>query len=104
MRAAYALGGLGSGFADNQKELIDIARQALAHSNQVLIDKSLKNWKEVGFLFLFYAWFRLSFSAFYFLLFNNEKHVIIEEIVKISTVCRVCYQLMRAYRCARILI
>ncbi|CAI5440616.1 unnamed protein product [Caenorhabditis angaria] len=49
VRAAYALGGLGSGFADNREELIVIAQQALAHSNQVLIDKSLKGWKEVEY-------------------------------------------------------
>jgi carbamoyl-phosphate synthase/aspartate carbamoyltransferase/dihydroorotase len=42
VRAAFALGGLGSGFADNDEELLTIARQALAHSKQVLIDKSLK--------------------------------------------------------------
>lgn len=51
VRAAYALGGLGSGFAANQKELIAIARQALTFSKQVLIDKSLKGWKEVRFIF-----------------------------------------------------
>jgi carbamoyl-phosphate synthase/aspartate carbamoyltransferase/dihydroorotase len=42
VRAAFALGGLGSGFADNDEQLLAIAKQALAHSNQVLIDKSLK--------------------------------------------------------------
>lgn len=47
VRAAFALGGLGSGFANNHDELVTIAQQALAHSNQVLIDKSLKGWKEV---------------------------------------------------------
>jgi carbamoyl-phosphate synthase/aspartate carbamoyltransferase/dihydroorotase len=47
VRAAFALGGLGSGFAKNDEELVGIARQALAHSNQVLIDKSLEGWKEV---------------------------------------------------------
>lgn len=47
IRAAFALGGLGSGFANNRKEMVQIAQQALAHSNQVLIDKSLKGWKEV---------------------------------------------------------
>ncbi|CAB3411095.1 unnamed protein product [Caenorhabditis bovis] len=49
VRAAYALGGLGSGFASNRDELISIAQQALAHSNQVLVDKSLKGWKEVEY-------------------------------------------------------
>lgn len=47
VRAAFSLGGLGSGFANNRSELILIAQQALAHSKQVLIDKSLKGWKEV---------------------------------------------------------
>lgn len=47
VRAAFALGGLGSGFANNRAELLQIARQALVYSNQVLIDKSLKGWKEV---------------------------------------------------------
>uniref|UniRef100_A0AC35TK30 CAD protein n=1 Tax=Rhabditophanes sp. KR3021 TaxID=114890 RepID=A0AC35TK30_9BILA len=49
VRAAFALGGLGSGFADDEAELVKIAQQALAHSNQVLIDKSLKGWKEVEY-------------------------------------------------------
>uniref|UniRef100_A0A0N4Z9R3 CAD protein n=1 Tax=Parastrongyloides trichosuri TaxID=131310 RepID=A0A0N4Z9R3_PARTI len=49
VRAAFALGGLGSGFANNESELVKIAQQALAHSNQVLIDKSLKGWKEVEY-------------------------------------------------------
>ncbi|KIH57361.1 putative carbamoyl-phosphate synthase, small subunit, partial [Ancylostoma duodenale] len=49
VRAAFALGGLGSGFASNRAELVAIAQQALAHSDQVLIDKSLKGWKEVEY-------------------------------------------------------
>ncbi|KAK0425292.1 hypothetical protein QR680_009128 [Steinernema hermaphroditum] len=49
VRAAFALGGLGSGFAENQEQLLKIAQQALAHSRQVLIDKSLKGWKEVEY-------------------------------------------------------
>uniref|UniRef100_A0A0K0F2V2 CAD protein n=1 Tax=Strongyloides venezuelensis TaxID=75913 RepID=A0A0K0F2V2_STRVS len=49
VRAAFALGGLGSGFANNESELIKITQQALAHSNQVLIDKSLKGWKEIEY-------------------------------------------------------
>lgn len=48
-RAAFALGGLGSGFANNSEELKVIARQAFAHSSQVLIDKSLQGWKEVEY-------------------------------------------------------
>lgn len=54
VRAAFALGGLGSGFANNDEELLTIAKQALAHSNQVLVDKSLKGWKEVSFFLNLY--------------------------------------------------
>ncbi|KAL4221656.1 hypothetical protein ACF0H5_019913 [Mactra antiquata] len=49
VRAAFALGGLGSGFANNEKELINLATAAFAHTSQVLIDKSLKGWKEVEY-------------------------------------------------------
>lgn len=49
IRAAFALGGLGSGFANDQKELIALAQQGLAHSKQLIIDKSLKGWKEVEY-------------------------------------------------------
>uniref|UniRef100_A0A914WVG4 ATP-grasp domain-containing protein n=1 Tax=Plectus sambesii TaxID=2011161 RepID=A0A914WVG4_9BILA len=49
VRSAYALGGLGSGFADNAEQLTKIAQQALAQSSQVLVDKSLKGWKEVEY-------------------------------------------------------
>jgi carbamoyl-phosphate synthase large subunit len=48
-RAAYALGGLGSGFADNDAELTTLVEGALANSPQVLIEKSLKGWKEVEY-------------------------------------------------------
>lgn len=48
-RAAFALGGLGSGFANNDEELRTLAQQALAHSTQLIIDKSLKGWKEVEY-------------------------------------------------------
>jgi carbamoylphosphate synthase large subunit len=47
--AAFALGGLGSGFADNADELIPLVTSALVHSSQLLIDKSLKGWKEVEY-------------------------------------------------------
>lgn len=49
IRAAYALGGLGSGFCDNQEELIDLAEKALSFSPQILVEKSLKGWKEVEY-------------------------------------------------------
>ena len=49
LRAAYALGGLGSGFADNEEELLALARPAFASSPQVLIEKSLRGWKEVEY-------------------------------------------------------
>jgi carbamoylphosphate synthase large subunit len=48
-RAAFSLGGLGSGFANNKEELRSLAQQALAHSRQLIIDKSLKGWKEVEY-------------------------------------------------------
>lgn len=49
VRAAYALGGLGSGFCDNREELIKLCEKALSFSPQVLIEKSLKGWKEVEY-------------------------------------------------------
>ena len=49
VRAAYALGGLGSGFANNIEELKKLTKTSFAHSNQVIIDKSLKGWKEVEY-------------------------------------------------------
>ena len=49
VRAAYALGGLGSGFCDNQEELEALVEKALSFSPQVLIEKSLKGWKEVEY-------------------------------------------------------
>lgn len=49
IRAAYALGGLGSGFACNRNELETIVTAAFAHTTQVLIDKSLKGWKEIEY-------------------------------------------------------
>lgn len=49
VRAAYALGGLGSGFANNEAELKALVEPALASSPQVLIEKSLKGWKEVEY-------------------------------------------------------
>lgn len=49
LRAAYALGGLGSGFCDNEKELISLANKAFAYSSQVLVEKSLKGWKEIEY-------------------------------------------------------
>lgn len=48
-RAAFSLGGLGSGFANTKEELKTLAQQALAQSNQLIIDKSLKGWKEVEY-------------------------------------------------------
>lgn len=49
VRAAYALGGLGSGFADNEKELVDLCNKAFAASPQVLIERSMKGWKEIEY-------------------------------------------------------
>ncbi|KAI9318188.1 hypothetical protein BX666DRAFT_2026596 [Dichotomocladium elegans] len=48
-RAAYALGGLGSGFAENEEELIQLCHKAFAISPQVLIEKSMKGWKEIEY-------------------------------------------------------
>ena len=45
LRAAYALGGLGSGFCDNEEELQQQAEEAFSFSSQVLVEKSLKGWK-----------------------------------------------------------
>ncbi|MDD6379363.1 MAG: carbamoyl-phosphate synthase (glutamine-hydrolyzing) large subunit [Prevotella sp.] len=49
VRAAYALGGLGSGFADNEQELNKICEKAFSFSPQVLVEKSLKGWKEIEY-------------------------------------------------------
>ncbi|XP_052750577.1 CAD protein isoform X2 [Galleria mellonella] len=48
-RSAFSLGGLGSGFANNEEELKILAHHALSHSDQLIIDKSLKGWKEVEY-------------------------------------------------------
>ena len=49
VRAAYALGGLGSGFCDDEQQLVALTEKALAFSPQVLVEKSLKGWKEVEY-------------------------------------------------------
>ncbi|NDV45876.1 carbamoyl-phosphate synthase (glutamine-hydrolyzing) large subunit [Paludibacter sp. 221] len=49
VRAAYALGGLGSGFCNNRNELQALAEKAFNYSNQLLIEKSLKGWKEIEY-------------------------------------------------------
>ncbi len=49
LRAAYALGGLGSGFCDNNEELLAQAEEAFSFSPQVLVEKSLKGWKEIEY-------------------------------------------------------
>ena len=49
VRAAYALGGLGSGFCDNEAELRTLVEKALSFSPQVLVEKSLKGWKEIEY-------------------------------------------------------
>ncbi|MCD7899316.1 MAG: carbamoyl-phosphate synthase (glutamine-hydrolyzing) large subunit [Bacteroides sp.] len=49
IRAAYALGGLGSGFCDNEEELNVLAEKAFSFSPQVLVEKSLRGWKEVEY-------------------------------------------------------
>ena len=49
VRAAYALGGLGSGFANDEAELVDLCNKAFAASPQVLIERSMKGWKEIEY-------------------------------------------------------
>ena len=49
IRAAYALGGLGSGFCDNEEQLEEICEKAFSFSPQVLVEKSLKGWKEIEY-------------------------------------------------------
>ena len=49
LRAAYALGGLGSGFCDNEEQLNRLAEKAFSFSPQVLVEKSLKGWKEIEY-------------------------------------------------------
>ena len=49
LRAAYALGGLGSGFCDDESQLFDVAEKAFSFSPQVLVEKSLKGWKEIEY-------------------------------------------------------
>ncbi|PXV61900.1 carbamoyl-phosphate synthase large subunit [Dysgonomonas alginatilytica] len=49
VRAAYALGGLGSGFCNNEQELRSLAEKALNYSTQLLVERSLKGWKEIEY-------------------------------------------------------
>ena len=49
VRAAFALGGLGSGFAQDKEELISLVNGAFSHTKQVNLDKSLKGWKEIEY-------------------------------------------------------
>ncbi|MBI5541308.1 MAG: carbamoyl-phosphate synthase (glutamine-hydrolyzing) large subunit [Bacteroidia bacterium] len=49
VRAAFALGGQGSGFCNNDAELITLGNKAFSHSNQILVEKSLKGWKEIEY-------------------------------------------------------
>ena len=49
IRSAYALGGLGSGMCDNEAHLRDMAKKALSLSEQILVEKSMKGWKEVEY-------------------------------------------------------
>ncbi|KAJ1987331.1 Carbamoyl-phosphate synthase [Coemansia spiralis] len=49
IRAAYALGGLGSGFASSEEELVALCRKAFAASPQVLVERSMKGWKEIEY-------------------------------------------------------
>jgi len=48
-RAAFTLGGQGSGFCNNDEELIELAKSAFSYSHQILVEKSLKGWKEIEY-------------------------------------------------------
>lgn len=64
VRAAYALGGLGSGFAENPDELRVQCEKAFAISSQILIDQDLRGWKEVSSIFLIVNTVRLNMRWF----------------------------------------
>lgn len=49
VRSAYALGGLGSGICENEKDFIELCKSALSFSSQILVEESLKGWKEIEF-------------------------------------------------------
>lgn len=49
IRSAYALGGMGSGFCNNEEELKALAENAFSYSPQILVEESLKGWKEIEF-------------------------------------------------------
>lgn len=49
VRSAYALGGLGSGICENEQDFIELCKSALSFSNQILVEESLKGWKEIEF-------------------------------------------------------
>ena len=49
VRSAYTLGGLGSGFADNAEELRQLATKSLSLAPQILVERSMKGWKEVEY-------------------------------------------------------
>ena len=49
IRAAYTLGGQGSGFCSNEEQLLNMASKAFSYSNQILVEESLKGWKEIEY-------------------------------------------------------
>jgi len=49
IRSAFALGGLGSGFCENESEILTLTKRSFAHASQVLVEESLKGWKEVEY-------------------------------------------------------
>jgi len=73
VRSAFALGGLGSGFANNSEELTTLVTAAFAHTSQVLVDKSLKGWKEIEYEVVRDAYDNCITVRFIFLL-NNIPH------------------------------
>ena len=86
-RAAFCLGGLGSGFADNREQLMTLVTEALASSEQVLVERSLRGWKEIEYEVVrdaadncitvcnmesIAAFLSLFFSSFFFLFFSSS--------------------------------
>jgi carbamoylphosphate synthase large subunit len=79
MRSAFTLGGLGSGFADNPEELRDLSARGLSLSPQVLVERSMKGWKEVE-----YEVVRDGADVRVFLHFISVQHLLMSQILSYS--------------------
>jgi len=79
MRSAFTLGGLGSGFANNPEELRDLSARGLALSPQVLVERSMKGWKEVE-----YEVVRDGADVRVFLHFIPVQHLLMSQILSYS--------------------